>query len=452
MVAIRLKRQKTLIITSLVLNCFGLYFPFLSQHFWFDILGKIRDAIKSGDSGHLILAAASTNFLNSIQNMFFFLGTILLICCLDFQVLEKPWKRFLVSFSLIILLNWLVILIYEWRLEYVPTILSSIISLFLFEIIIRETYNFLQVSIVSVQVFFAFQWLNIMPLLKKFSFGRSDIPLSIKIAGEYLNAGTVLNFVGFAFFLPFICSAFITTVLFISYSRNIRTMEENHEKEKKLQNLKVKALENRIYQELHSLVHDLKTPLSTIRGLNSLLEMIDTKKKSREYSERIEDSVVKMNEMISGILYESARQKLKVIELINYIRAQLPLEDENIKIEIYMGENLPMIHVNKIRVARAVINLLENAIVAPCKYPYKKINFEVNSHLNGILIRVKDNGVGMKESDSSHIWEAGYTTKNTSGLGLPFAKQVIESHNGWIDIKSQPGQGTTATLFLPSSI
>lgn len=446
------KQQNLYTLCGIILITTGLYFPIFSQPMWFSIIGKIGQAVNAGDSGHLILASALTSFLHSVQSLFFFLATILIIYFAGYRFKWKRWQTSLVSLPVIVVLHWINSFIHNLPWEPVPTVLSTVISILLLERIFRETNNLLQIFIVSAQVFFAFQWLNIMPLLSIYYFGTSDIPFSIKTAGIYLRASSVLNFTGFAFFLPFISSAFVTTILFISYSRNIRMMAENHRKEKEIQHMRVKALENRIYQELHSLVHDLKTPLATIQGLNSLILMTKSTEKLEEYCERIDSSVVKMNEMISGILYESARQKLKVTDLINYIRAQLPLEDERVKIDIFIEENLPKIYVNKIRVARAVINLLENAIMAPCKHPYKQIKLIVKSHDRGILIQVQDNAIGIKESELSRIWEAGYSTRNSSGLGLPFAKQIIESHNGWIDIKSQLDIGTTVSLYLPSAV
>jgi signal transduction histidine kinase len=105
-------------------------------------------------------------------------------------------------------------------------------------------------------------------------------------------------------------------------------MRENYEKESEIRNMRAKAMENRVYQEVKSMVHDLKTPLVTIRGLNSLLLSANGQGKLAEYSDRIENSVTKMSDMISSFLYEDSRQKLATSELIGYIRAQLPLEDE----------------------------------------------------------------------------------------------------------------------------
>ena len=213
--------------------------------------------------------------------------------------------------------------------------------------------------------------------------------------------------------------------------------------------MRAKVLENRVYQEVKSLVHDLKTPLVTIRGLNSLLLSSNGSDKLEEYSERIENSVTKMSEMISSFLYESSRQRLKAADLISYIRAQLPLEEDKIKFFFNVEENLPDIYVNKIRIARAVINILENAIIVKCKHPYKRIIVEVKAAERGILIIVKDNGIGIKEIDLQSIWNVGYSTNNTSGLGLPFAKSIIEDNEGTIEIQSQLDIGTTVTIFLP---
>lgn len=443
--------QKTAKAGGIILIAMGLIFPALFENYWFSIIMKIREAILTGDSGHLILASASLNCLYSIQSTILYLGTMLIIFQTKAKVLLKPFDTFLVSLICIILLHWLDSLIFEIPWEPVSTILALVISLYLFEKLFGETNSFIQVFIVSIQVFFAFQWLNIMPCFSSYLFGKSDIPYSIKISGIYLNADTVLNFAGFAFFVPFIISSFVTATLFISYSRNIKMIRENHKKENEIRDMKAKVLENRIYQEVNSLVHDLKTPLVTIRGLNSLMLFENAGKKRKEYSERIENSVTKMSDMISGFLFENSRQRLKLTELINYVRAQLPLENERIRFSINIEEELPDIYINKIRIARALINILENAIVVPCMHPYKLINFDAKHAENGINIIVKDNGIGIEENSLMKIWEVGYSTNHSSGLGLPFAKRIIEDNAGTIEVISKRDCGTTVIVFLPSA-
>ena len=443
------KYNKVFMLYGVLLIVLGLLFPFIIQNTLFNVIFTIRKSIHVGDSGHLILAAASISFLYAIQSTSLFLGTILITYYNKIRLSYSKSIIFIMFLAAVIVLQIINSKITQFPWEPVSTILALIIALFIFDKLFDETSSFLHVSIVSIQVFFAFQWLNIMPLFSAYNIGQSDIPYSIKIAGLYLKANSVLNFTGFAFFLPFIFSAFITATLFISYSRNINMIKVNYEKEKEIQNMKAKVLENRIYKEVKSLVHDLKTPLVTIRGLNSLLAVSKDSDKLEEYSGRIDSSVDRMNEMISSFLFESSRQKMQASDLINYIRAQLPLEDETIKIDLNVSEELPIIYVNKIRMARAVINILENAIIVPHKHPFKHIVVEVKPVEKGLHIIVQDNGVGIKESDMERIWEVGFSTNNTSGLGLPFAKQIIEDNEGTIEIFSEPDHGTTVTIFLP---
>ncbi|HCJ56950.1 MAG TPA: hypothetical protein DHV55_06040 [Clostridiaceae bacterium] len=136
--------------------------------------------------------------------------------------------------------------------------------------------------------------------------------------------------------------------------------------------------------------------------------------------------------------------------MISYIRAQLPLEDEEIRFTISVDDELSDVYINKILIARAVINILENAIFVPCKHPYKIINMDVKQAEEGINISIQDNGIGIKESELDRVWEIGYSTNDTSGLGLPFAKSIFEDNGGRIEIHSQVDIGTTVAIFLPS--
>lgn len=435
---------------GILLICLGIIFPLTTKWAWADIIFRIRDGIYVGDSGHLILAGASMCVLYALQSTFLSLGVILVIYYTRLKDILGKSKISIIAFIAVILLHIIDSYVFEIPFEPVPTTISLIITLFIFEKLLWERNNFIQISIISIQVFFAFQWLNIMPVFSSYYIGQSDIPASIKIAGLYLDASSVLNFAGFAFFLPFIFSAFITTILFISFSQNINMMKENYKKENEIREMKRRILENGVYKEIKSLVHDLKTPLVTIRGLNSLIGITNDPKKLSEYSVRIDNSVEKMTEMISSFLYESSRQKLNGGDLINYLRAQFPLEDESIKIDMEISEDLPDIYVNKIRVARAIINLLENAIIVPCNQLYKHIIFEAKPVENGMDIIVKDNGIGIEKADLPRIWEVGFSKNNTSGLGLPFAKQIIEDNGGNIGIASELNKGTVVTVFLPA--
>ena len=93
---------------------------------------------------------------------------------------------------------------------------------------------------------------------------------------------------------------------------------------------------------------------------------------------------------------------------------------------------------------------MENAIVAPFTEPCKHIWFEAKPADKGLQMIIRDNGIGIKQSDLCHIFDVGFSTNNTSGLGLPFAKRILEDNEGSIDVCSTPGKGTIVTIFLPS--
>ncbi|SNS50492.1 Signal transduction histidine kinase [Anaerovirgula multivorans] len=445
-----LMQEKKYMISALVLFITSILWPIITEAVWFNIVVQIREAINTGDSGQLILASATSSILFTTQNTLLFLSVVVGGRLLLNQWILKENILLIVQITCFVMLNIIISKMLSIPWEPITTIVAMISSCYLIRKGRRQSHYFFQSTVVSIQVFFAFQWLNIMPIFSVYRFGQSDIPISIKIAGVYLNSSSVLNFIGFSFFIPLFFSAVITSTLFQSHAQNIAIVKENYLKERALESMKTKAMGNRVYLEINSLAHDLKTPLVTIRGLNSLLLISGNQEKLQDYCNKIENAVEKMSEMVTSFLYGSSRQKMKVEKLITYIRAQIPVEDEKLKLEIDIEEGLSEIYVNKVRVVRALINLIENAIIVPCNDTYKKIIIEVKGFMGGIRISIIDNGMGIKPSDLPHVWEIGHSTNNTTGLGLPFAKQIIEENDGKIEIASILEEGTRVNVFFPS--
>lgn len=422
--------------------------PLISKSYLFSIIVWIREAINSGDSGNLILASASTNVLFTIYNILLYISILLIFGQLKtFELYSYAKKRFV--FILVFLFikgiyqNWLML---PWE----P--LTDILALLLITLLMtisKERMAVMSNIIVSVQVFFAIQWINIMPALSIFRIGANDISVSIKIVAQYLESESILNTVGTAFLIPLLFSSIMTALLYRFHHKNIVIVEENYQKARELESMQAKVMENRIYQEINALAHDLKTPLVTIRGLNSLLLLSKDLDKLSTYSERIESAVEKMSEMISSFLYGKSRQVLDIPVLINYIRSQIPTEDESLQFTIEYKESLPPINVNKVRVSRAIINLIQNAIIAKCTESGKKIIIKLEREDSNVVLKVIDNGIGIPLGELDKIWKIGHSTNNTSGLGLPFAKQIIEENDGTITLESEYGIGTTVTVKLP---
>ena len=64
-------------------------------------------------------------------------------------------------------------------------------------------------------------------------------------------------------------------------------------------------------------------------------------------------------------------------------------------------------------------------------------------------VKFKDNGKGIPQSQQQAVWNKGYSTSQSSGLGLPFVRSVVERVGGTIQMKSTVDQGTTITLVIP---
>lgn len=434
---------------TLFLVMMAIFFPAITEESWFNMIVKIREAITTGDSGHLILSAASNNFLHAVQSTLIFLSISCVLVLTGTQRRINDNIRYAIHFSTFVGMN---LLIGYWmKLPWEPLngMVSTLVTLLLIKPSTGDNFPLFRSSVLSIQIFFAFSWLNVMPALSSYQFGVTDVATSIKITSVYLHSTSVMNFMGLAFFLPIFLSAIITSVLFMSHDRNISIVEENFQKEKALAAIQSQAMENRIYEEINSLTHDLKTPLVTIRGLNSLLSISKDIGKIGDYTDRIESAVGKMSEMISSFLYDSSRQHLNVDEVVQYVRAQIPVEDERLNIEIHADPDLPSIYVNKIRIVRALINLIENAIIVPYTHDFKEIIIEVTRDGDDVQVIITDNGIGIAKENLDKIWIAGYSMNQTSGLGLSFAKKVIEDNEGSIELKSEVGIGTVVTVSFP---
>lgn len=442
--------KKNILLGTLFLAMSGIW-PIMTESKLFDIIARIRQAITVGDSGYLIVAAIINCLIFTVPLTCLYIGLEFLCVILRDRVeisdsIHNFWLMWI--FMAIYSLSSIFILS---SAEAINTFVALVIILFLVYLTKHKYHSMVPKMIISFQVFFFMQWVNIMPIFTPLHFGRGDISLSIKIASDYLENSSSMNSIGISFVLPLFLSSVMTAFIFRVYAQNVKIVKESYEKDASIETMENKIMENKIYQELNALAHDLKTPLSTIQGLSSLLAMTKDMNKVENYTNRIDQAISKMTEMISSFLYGTSRQTIEIHNLISYIRAQIPVENENINFSTNIEENIPPVYVNKIRIARSLVNLIENAILAPNSAAEKKIEMSVSSYFEFVRIKISDNGMGISPQDIDKIWMIGYSSNNTTGLGLPFAKQTIDENNGRINLQSTYGKGTTVIVDLPIS-
>ena len=100
------------------------------------------------------------------------------------------------------------------------------------------------------------------------------------------------------------------------------------------------------------------------------------------------------------------------------------------------------------KVKQALYNLLLNAVQAVDKEGVIEINGRIRK--GNLIIRILDNGCGIKRSDMPFIFDPFFSTKpKGTGLGLPLAKKIIEAHNGMINVKIRKPKGVCVEVVIP---
>ena len=248
--------------------------------------------------------------------------------------------------------------------------------------------------------------------------------------------------------------------LFKDFER-MRIKLKEDEEEKKLSEDAAKEL-------VSNISHDLKTPLTAIRGyVEGILDGVaSSPQKTRDYLNTIYNKTNDMTSLIDELLYYSQvaekymsykYEKIYVKDFFDEYVKDLYLELETIKIKfeyiVNVGRNT-VIDMDKEQIKRALNNIVSNAV----KYMDKEepeIHFRVTETSDAINIQISDNGRGIDEKDLPHIFERFYrsdVSRNTklggSGIGLSIVKKVIENHEGSVVAMSKPGVGTEVSIEL----
>ena len=208
------------------------------------------------------------------------------------------------------------------------------------------------------------------------------------------------------------------------------------------------------------MAHEMNNPLM---GTMLLTETIlsEKKKSTKEYKTllQIVDGLKRISNVISKLLVFSRKEKIVLkIENINpIVNATIPLimhEYKLKKVELVkeLGENLPCVEVAKNSIQQVLVNILLNAKDAVLKTKLKKIKISTCLENDMVNIRVKDEGCGIKRENLKRVFDPFFTTKPAGkglGMGMSIVRNIIEQHNGKIDIVSEENKGTEVIISLP---
>ena len=210
--------------------------------------------------------------------------------------------------------------------------------------------------------------------------------------------------------------------------------------------------------------HELKTPLTTIKGLVQLLQRMKPENASDKFSSTLDKAstyVDRLNNLISELLDTSKIQSgnleihnepFDIDKIIHDTGDNLAIATPDYEISI-SSDTRSMILGDELQISQVINNLVSNAIKYSPKS--KKVEVYCNKVGNFVKISVTDYGIGISRQDQSKIFERFFRAKDIQkkfpgmGIGLYICHEIVASHHGTLWVESEIGTGSTFNFTLP---
>lgn len=206
-----------------------------------------------------------------------------------------------------------------------------------------------------------------------------------------------------------------------------------------------------------SLAHEIRNPLGSIEGAAQILEQPQTTEEMRrEFLGVIRKESRRLNRLLANLL-DFARprppefQAIDVRPVIDSVVTLLAhtAEQSGIQLRKHLSPSLPSVESDSEQLKQVILNLTINAIQAMPEGGAIEISATENND-EGIVIAVRDQGVGIPGENVEKIFDPFYTTKDGgTGLGLSVAHQIITRHGGVITAERNPDRGMTFSVLIP---
>ncbi|MGD1845038.1 MAG: sensor histidine kinase [Salibacteraceae bacterium] len=234
--------------------------------------------------------------------------------------------------------------------------------------------------------------------------------------------------------------------------------------------LKQKRLSEIKNDFINNMTHELKTPISTISlSTKTLLDpgIVNEPERLKTYAGIIRDENLRLQNQVERVLQmatlNSEKQKLrfKRVDLHQIIRnavasLELNLRAKNGTVDLHLEATACQLEADEVHLTNIVNNLLDNAE----KYSAEGAQIKVSTESKGeqLLLRIRDNGIGISRDNLKHIFDKFYRVPTGNvhnvkgfGLGLYYVRTMTQAHHGSISVESEPGKGSLFTLRFPQT-
>jgi signal transduction histidine kinase len=213
--------------------------------------------------------------------------------------------------------------------------------------------------------------------------------------------------------------------------------------------------------------HEIKTPIATVRTLAENLNegWVTDDNKRRDYFRLIARESERLSHLVENILDFSRMDadrktyRMETVPIGDVVsktvnRFRLLIDGQGVMVREQIPPDLPKLKVDADALEQALLNLLDNAV----KYSGENKYVEVSARIQGqnIFIKVSDRGSGISKSDLRKIFEKFYRVESRegkkvpgSGIGLTLVKEIVEAHEGRVEVESEVGKGSVFTLIIP---
>lgn len=216
--------------------------------------------------------------------------------------------------------------------------------------------------------------------------------------------------------------------------------------------------------------HELRTPMTSIKGYADLLLMGAVGQlgaNQERFLQTIKDNADRLGLLVDDLLHISSIETGKteldlrpvdisqiIADVVAHVQDRIQQEDKAMNVETNAEPGLPLVNADFDRVTHILTNLLDNAF--NYTHEHGTITIQIIPAEQYVFISVKDNGFGIATEEQEKIFERFYRVDDKRvqriagvGLGLAIAQSLVEMHGSFIEVKSEPNQGSTFTFGLP---